>query len=287
MNASFGQRLSENFGSLSGKLKEAGKYVADHPMDVATRSLRTVAQESGLAPATYSRLAKALQYGSFEEIREAMRETIGRRANSFADRAEHLQTTYGDGETTFAKQHLAASRDNLNLLESDFDFDRLEDAATALHGANRVMVFGALASRGIAEYMCYLANYYTDNWCLFGRSGSSFGAGLVDLNTDDALIVITKPPFATKALHAAQVARKQGVFVIVISDTPLCPALGQASLGFVVPTDSSHFFSSYVTTVYLVEALIGMLASRAGTAAKERITQVENRTRLLEETWVG
>ena len=49
-----------------------------------------------------------------------------------------------------------------------------------------------------------------------------------------------------------------------------------------MPTDSSHFFSSYVSTVALVEAMIGLLAVKAGALARERIRRIEDSNRRLE-----
>ena len=49
-------RISAQYGELSTKLRTAADYVAAHPVEVATRSLRSVAQSSGVSPATFSRL---------------------------------------------------------------------------------------------------------------------------------------------------------------------------------------------------------------------------------------
>ncbi|HKL65826.1 MAG TPA: MurR/RpiR family transcriptional regulator, partial [Roseovarius sp.] len=128
MNASFEQRLSRNFDGLSEKLRQAGEYVAAHPVDTATRSLRAVANDSGLAPATFSRFARAIGYRSFEDLREAMREKIGERVNSFAERAERLQAAHEAGETGFFEAHLGACQSNLEALRRDIDHALLEQA---------------------------------------------------------------------------------------------------------------------------------------------------------------
>ena len=74
---------------------------------------------------------------------------------------------------------------------------------------------------------------------------------------------------------------------MVITDSHACPALRHASAGFVVPSDSPHFYSSYVATLVLAEAMVGMLVSRAGPAARARIARVEESSRRLGETWDG
>src|SRR6056297_2534738 len=90
----FEQQFAQNVEGLSEKLRRAGEYVALNPVDTATRSLRAVGQDSGVVPATFSRIAHAIGDDSYEGVREAMRENIGRRVRSFSEQAEDLQNTH-------------------------------------------------------------------------------------------------------------------------------------------------------------------------------------------------
>ncbi len=287
MVESFDRRLAANYGSLSNKLRQAADYVAANPVDTATRSLRSVARDSGLAPATFSRLARAIGYESFEELREVVRVSIGRRVNSFSERAERLQAEHGPGTAGFLGAHMAACLDNVRNLGLSLDPQQLEEVVERLHRARQVRLVGALGSTGIVEYLSYMANFFTDDWSMAGRTGASLGGSLAGMDERDALIVVTKPPFASRAIRAAELARRQGAYVVVITDTHACPALRHASSAFLVPTESPHFYSSYVATLFLVETIVGMLASRAGRAGKQRIADVEEINRRLEEVRDG
>ncbi len=283
MEISFEQRLARKYQGLSARLREAGDFVAANPVDVATRSLRSVAHDAGLAPATFSRLARVLEYENFEQVREVMRGKIGRRVNSFADRADRLRHDHEAGTLDFFQEHRRACLRNLETLEDTIDLGQLDRAVDHLYAARRVLVLGELGSAGIAEYMLYMARFLSDDWHLADRMGASLGSGLAGLRKGDALVIVTKPPFARKALLAAEIARQSGVFVIVITDSHTCPALRHADAGFIVASDSPHFYSSYVATVFLVETIIGMLAGRVGPEATDRIADIENRNRRLEE----
>ena len=287
MDGTFEQRLAQKYDGLSRRLREAGDYVADNPVSTATRSLRSVASEAGLAPATFSRLARVLEYDSFEQVREVMRRTIDRRVNSFADRADRLQHGHESGTLDFLTEHRQACLSNLQAFSDGIDVDQLNTTVDRLHRSRKVLVLGALGSTGIAEYMSYMANFLTDNWHMAGRMGASLGSGLTGLNERDALVVVTKPPFARKALLAAETARHNGVYVVVITDNHACPALRHANSAFLVKSESPHFYSSYVATVFLVETMIGMLASRVGPDATLRIAEVEDQNRQLEEVRDG
>ena len=286
MSGSFEQRLAAQYGSLSTRLRQAGDYIADNPINIATRSLRALASDSKLSPATFTRLAHALHYDNFEALREVMRDQIGRRVLPFADRADRLQKDPLNAQESFLALYGTACQDNIAALSAAIEPAELERVADRLSGARRVVLLGALGSTGIAEYTAYIANFLGDNWEIGARAGASLGSTLAGLDERDAVLVITKPPFARSSIRGAVLAHEQGAFVALITDSRACPALHAADASFIVPTDSPHFYTSYVATMFLLEAILALVARRAGPRATERIAEVERRNRLLEEVYV-
>ncbi|NNK77309.1 MAG: MurR/RpiR family transcriptional regulator, partial [Litoreibacter sp.] len=199
--------------------------------------------------------------------------------------AERLQHDHGADGTAFFSAHLHACQANLQSFADTVDPGQLNAVADRISAARKVLLLGALGSTGVVEYLSYMANFCADNWQMAGRMGASVGAGLTGLDKQDALIIVTKPPFSERAIRAAELAQKRGAYVVLITDSLACPALRHASAHFIVPTDSPHFYSSYVVTMFLVEALIGMIESRSGEISRARIAEVEGANRILAEVW--
>lgn len=287
MHDSFEQTLATEYRQLSAKLRQAADYVVANPVDIATHSLRAISKDAELAPATFSRMARALGYENYEALRNVMRNSIGNPSGSFTDGVERLQSAHGAGHQDFLSDHFVACVANLQALERSLNRDNLETVVEQLHKARKVLIVGALGSTGIAEYLNYMANFISDKWHLLGRMGASLASGLVGIGAQDVIIVVTKPPFAKQSISAAAEAHTQGAFVVVITDTHSCPALDYANVSFIVPSQSANFFSSYASTLVLAETIIGMLASRAGEAARNRIEKVEIRNFRLGEVWDG
>ena len=278
----FEQELAKRYGDLSAKLKEAADFVISNPVEIATRSLRSISSDVGIAPATFSRLARAVGYSTYEELREEMRLSVGRKAQSFTDGVERLQSEHSGNQKSFASGHILTCMGNLKALHSEIDAAEFDHVVEQLHSSRKVVLLGALGSTGVAEYMAYSANFIAENWYLAGRMGASLGSSLMGIGSKDALIVITKAPHANQAIQAAELASSNGAFVVVITDSHKCPSLVHASTYFIVPTGSSHFFSSYVSTVALIESMIGLLAVKAGSKARDRIRKIEVSNRRLE-----
>lgn len=283
MRDTFEIRLADKYAALSAKLRQAADYVVAHPVDVASRSLRVVAKNSGVAPATYSRMARALEYESFDDLREVIRGSIDTQMYSFSAKAAQLKADHAEGAQGFTPAHMGACLDNIDSLGRQINPAQMQEAVQHLKAARRVLVLGALGSSGAAEYMVYMAGFMADNWALAGRGGASLGAVLEGMGKDDVLIAITKPPFVPRVLNAARMAQAQGVYTLVITDTHACEALRYADAPFIVPTSSPHFFSSYTATVFLIEVIIGELAVQTGVDLAQRIAMIEKRNLLLQE----
>jgi len=279
----FNIRLVAGYGSLSAKLQQAADYVVANPVDIASRSLRSVAKESGVAPATFSRMARALDFEHFDALRDVIRMSIGSRIESFSAKAARLKAEHGDGARDFTAAHMGACLDNISTLGAQISHAQMIKTVQQLKAARKVLVLGALGSTGVAEYMAYTASFITDTWALAGRGGASLGSALVEMGDLDALIVITKPPFVPRVLNAARMAQEQGVYTVVISDSHACEALRYADSPFIVPSFSPHFFTSYTATIFLVEAIVGELAAQSGVDLGARIKLIETRNRRLQE----
>nr|WP_321455568.1 MurR/RpiR family transcriptional regulator [uncultured Cohaesibacter sp.] len=279
-------RVSGKYGQLSERLKQAADFVVDNEVAVATHSLRTVSGMAGLAPSTFTRLSQSLGFSNYEEMRDMCRERVGHQAMSFSERAGLLvkDGSRGDSRSFFERQ-VSASLENLGKLERDIDQEQLVSVVDRLNNARQVLLFGAFSSTGFMEYLGYLAQYFADNWKVVGRMGASLSSAMVGLNEQDAMVILTKAPYAKRAIVAAEMAADAGAYLVVITDDIACPALTRASANFILPTESPQFFSSYAATLVLIETLVGMLVARAGDSARTRIEEVENRNHRYGEFW--
>lgn len=277
-------RVAESYVDLSAKLKDAADYVVANQVDVAARSLRAVSAASGVSPATLSRLARSLGFATYEEMREICRSAVGGRNLSFSDKAARLKADPNMGQSIVDRQ-LSACVWNITALSETLDRARLQQAVDALKDARNVVLFGAFGSTGIVEYMAYLANYFSTNWSLAGRMGGSLGASLAAMGPQDVMLIVTKAPYASRAVRAAETALEVGAKTIVISDSHACPANKFASFSFIVPSESPQFFSSYAATLALMETIITMLVAQSEDDTSKRIRDVECRNKSLGDFW--
>ena len=284
--ASIEERISKSYSGMSDKLQVAADYVAENPIDIATRSLRSVAATSGVSPATFSRLARALGYDDYEQMREDGRTAVGRKMASFSERAHTLRTGSQPPENrVYLHRQAAACIANIESLERDITNEQLTAAVDALHNARSVLLVGSLGSSGIVDYFSYLVHWFCETWQVAGRNGTTLSASLARMGSRDAVLAISKAPYARRTIAALKAAREKGVATLLITDSHSSPALEFTDHAFIVPTESPQFFSSYTATLALIETLVTMLLTRAGPEAEDMIRAAETQTKSLGETW--
>ena len=284
--ATIEERISRKYAALSDKLQVTADYVAENPIDIATRSLRSLASTTGVSPATFSRLARALDYEDYEAMREDARRAMGRKMASFSERAHSLRASSSPLDASIhLHRQAAACIANIETLDRDTANDVLERAVESLYKAGNVLLVGSLGSSGIMDYFGYLAHWFSPKWAVAGRNGTTLAATMARMSPGDTVLAISKAPYARRTIPALRAAREKGLDVIVITDSHTSPALECADHWFVVPTESPQFFSSYVATLVLVETIITMLLARSGDEAEDLIREAEDQIHALGETW--
>src|SRR5881394_2316464 len=83
--------LGEDIDALSPQLRRAARFLGRHPELVAMHSLRGLAERAGVAPASFVRLAKALGFAGYPDLRRALVGRMLPAALSYAAKAEQLQ----------------------------------------------------------------------------------------------------------------------------------------------------------------------------------------------------
>lgn len=277
-----GDAIGRHYPVLTGKLRDAADYVVRNPLDVASRSLRSVAAQAAVSPATFSRLARQIGFASYEAMREASRTEIGQQTQVFSEKARRLQVENQDTIPHFLDRQAEACIANIDAISKGIPRERMDDAARALRQARRVIVVGGRSSAGLADYFCYMGNWLSADWRRADIPSAGIGQALVDIGPEDVVFVIVKAPFTPRSLHAAESASAKGATVIVVTDSHTCPALTHATHGFILPSESPQFFSSYASTVVFLETLIGMQVAHGGKPVQTRIRELEKQNRDLD-----
>jgi len=271
-------RLSDAWDALTPEAQKAARYVLENPADVGVSTVREIAEAAKVKPNTVVRMARQVGFEGYEDFREPFRDAIRRGGASFPDRARWLQEIGRHGELggLYADMIGAAIR-NLEETFAGISAEALQAAGDAIWNSNQVFTLGVGVNNSNARNFSYLASTGMVRFHAIPRAGNSATDDLAFAGKGDALIAITCKPYRSEVVEAMAVARKQGMTVIGISDSPASPIIRGADHGFVVAADTPQFFPSSVSTIALLETLLSFVIAVASDEIVERVARFHAR----------
>jgi DNA-binding MurR/RpiR family transcriptional regulator len=265
--------------ALPPRLREAARFVVRHDFDAVTRSMRDLAAAAGTNPATFTRLARALGFAGWDQLRDALIEA--RRPGSGAPFSGRVSARSGGTPT---RGPLAAADIPAEALATDaaglarLDPAPIVAAAQALHDASRIWAAGFRSCRGIAQLLHYQFRLFRpDDVRLVG------GAGPEDLDLGafrggDAVVLVGFAPYSQSSVLTARAARAAGCIVIALADTPAAPmAEGADHLLLFDAATGPSFFPSLTGALATAQALVAASFTLGGAAALGRLRESEAR----------
>ena len=200
--------------SLPSRLQQVGRFVAANDYDATTRSMRDLASVAGADPAAFTRLAKAIGYSGWDELRAALTEARRPAQSSpFSGRAKGRRAG-PNPEISLISDKLEAEAAGLARIAPG----TIAGAAKALHGAKRIWVAGFRSCRSVAELLNYQLRLFRPGAVqLVGASGPE-DLDLGAFRTGDAVVVIGFSPYSTASVLSARSAYSSGATLIAIAD---------------------------------------------------------------------
>ncbi|MEM1361089.1 MAG: hypothetical protein AAGF94_05165 [Pseudomonadota bacterium] len=164
------------FGGLSARLQTAADVVLVNPADIATRSQRSIAKVSDIAPTKSTRLALALGYAGCENLCETPKSKVGDRHTDDGS-LEHPCAANAPRHSLEAalNTHWDTAAQTIAALRREIDPARLEKVPASIEDALEIYVSGADSATFLARYAAYLAAHTSAPW------------RLIDLNAPESL----------------------------------------------------------------------------------------------------
>ncbi|MDE0392124.1 MAG: MurR/RpiR family transcriptional regulator [Rhodospirillales bacterium] len=289
MRVEFGEgadRLSWAFPKLSRQLKKCASYILEHPSEVATFSMRQLAARAGVPPSTMNRLAKALDFDTYDEFRALYRDSINDQSTGYSLQDGQVHAIARESEFDHVLNGFQqAALGNINTLFDHIDREALERAVQALADARAVLVVGLLASESSANYLHHLAARGFRNWQLLAGDSAELAQQLESLAPGDVVVCISVEPCAADSIRVARHAREAGARVIGITDRRTSPLAACSDDILLISIQSPSVFPSQVGAITLIEVLVGMIAARDDRSVTERVKKLERSLRSLGKYW--
>ncbi|GAB4083659.1 MurR/RpiR family transcriptional regulator HpxU [Myceligenerans cantabricum] len=255
-------RVRERYADLSPQEARAADLLLERMSDLAAYRATELAELAGVSKATMSRLVRRLGYEDFEGLREHLREQRGR----------GLPVTVTPPAGLAAR--LQRETEHLQRAYAALDETAVEDAATALARARRVLVVGRRGSHPVAAELRRNLAQVRPGVMLAPSPGQSLAEDLVGVGREDVVVVVSfrRHPAGTAA--AVERLVEAGVPVLLLADPTLRRLAAGVRWWIECPVGYEGAFDSHAVPMSLVATLSDLVLARTASGAA-RIAEVD------------
>jgi len=256
--------LEDRFADLSPQMRRAARYIIDHPEDVALNSMRALAARAGVGPNVMLRLARELEFDSYEPFRQHFQNWIlSKSPGSWKGRAETLRQAPTDEAFAFVSSYIEQETENLRETFTSALTEQLEEAAGMISQARRVYVLGLRSLFSISFYLNYVCRLFMNKTILMTGIGGTFADELRDVTEEDVLVALSYQPYAQDTVKAVAFAREKGARIVTITDSKVSPVIGPNGVNMIVSTSANSLFPTLVPTLAAVQILATLMVSKS------------------------
>ena len=266
------RHLREHFTSLSTQFQGGARYLLDHPQEIPILSMRKVAADAGVQPATLVRLAQFLGFEGWQGLRELFVESLRGGQQPYAKRARKVVRE--NGSSRMLAEMLESQHRNIDHTGAN-NGESITLATSLISAAPNVHVAGFRSCHPIAFTFHYVYRLFRPTVQLIRGDAGTLEMELRVLAPKDAVVVVSFAPYSQESLRVAKAARDAGCRLIALTDSTVAPIALQADCTLLFSVDSPSFFPSITAGVALAEALVEQLLAKKGKGAIKALELAE------------
>jgi DNA-binding MurR/RpiR family transcriptional regulator len=244
-----GQRLTST--RLTPVQRRIARHILQSPREVAFNSSVELADAIGVSQPSVTRFANAVGFGGYPEFLRTLRQTL------FDGSA---RSDDGSAESR-GKWDLAIERsieDLQHLRESLRDRETVESASRELMASVPLVVYGCRLSLGLAEVFALLAGkIHPFVWRLDSRGSQAYDQiSQAALAGAKCMLAIVLPRYPSEAERTILVAKRAGLRVLLVTDSPLASIARNVDQILAAPVNTDLVFDTLVAPMQLLSILL-------------------------------
>ncbi|MFU8822963.1 MurR/RpiR family transcriptional regulator [Yoonia sp.] len=260
-------------GMTRAERQLASHMLANFPLSVLG-TVADIAQDAGVSAPTVVRFVRKIGFSGYPEFRAQLHEEMGERlASPIAKHEKWADMSEIDHPLNrFALRVI----ENLNQTLSQQDLRAFDAVRDLLADKSRsVYLIGGRLTRSIAEYFTTALHVMRSDVTLLSSLPNTWPPALLDMSEGDVLVVFDIRRYEPSMQQFAELARAQGVEVVLLTDRWVSPSAGVAQHILTSQIEVPSAWDTIVPLVALVEALLSAIQDTNWQDTRERMERME------------
>lgn len=259
------ERITAEYDVLSKQLKVIAMYVERHRDHIGLEGIQQLAVNCQVQPSAVVRFAKHFGFTGFSEMQAVFREGLTRQLAPSRNYRARIRDIIESGagslsSVEIAREFLAGSQAAMHELEAYLDGVAFKTAVDLLRETDCIWIAASRRSFPVAVYLDYALQHTDKRVCLMSGLGSMHLGQMRSSRKGDVMIAISFAPYAEETLAAVNLAVKQGVRLIAITDSGMSPLAKDAVSTLIVQDNTTFGFRALTSTMGLAQSLFIALA---------------------------
>ena len=246
-------RFAKARSQLTPRRQRVLRAILDSADETCFLSSREIAKRFHIDATTILRTTQVLGYRTFAEFAADLRQHFVSRINPYT--VLKAATKEKRSVADHIDHSLEKAIDNLNVLKSDLDTQRVIALAKLIKRSRHVIVVGLDFASSLSYYLAYgLLALGFDAEAPIGSSGN-LQYKVEVLSSSDLLVAISFGQCLRDTVESVLQARKQGVPTFGITDSNTSPIARFCDAYLITPVVSPSFLNSYVAPMAAISAI--------------------------------
>lgn len=261
---------------LPKKQKQLCDYIVLNYIQAGIMTVAELAQNSGVGTTTVMRLIKALQYDNYAQFkRDLLNVSLMRNTSSYSNVKNRFIL---DSDDNYLNSFASRFKDFTYSFITPQNIENLNKAIQMMIDAKQINILGLRMSKIPATYL----EHMIDRFYPYVRQLSSDSEYVFDkafcVAKNEVLVIFSVWPCTKLTVDIADLCHKQGVPIILVTNTSLNPIARYADV--LIDTNSVNSECGVLPSMFVAEAIISNLGQKTKPESTDTLEKLE---RLLDQ----
>ena len=266
VDSDLGKRLTS--ARLTPVQRRIARHILESPKDAAFRTSVDLADAIGVSQPSVTRFATAVGFSGYPEFVRTLRETL------FEDAAAPDVPAEADEWSKVIDRSIEDLRGLNDWLRGS---DAVQIASREMMASSPLLVYGCRLSLGVSEVFSYLAakihpmvvHLDSRGGIVADRIAQAVAAGA------SCMFAVILPRYPREAENAILTAKRAGLKVILLTDSPLSPLVRHCDQALYAPVNYTLVFDAFVAPMQLISILLDGMVDADPEPAERRLDAFE------------
>lgn len=265
------EKIQDLVPSLPPKQRKLAGYILKNQKQCAFMTSTALGKAAGVSESTVIRFASYMGYKGYPEFQNELRESLKNELSAL-----DKFTIETDVDPSSAYQEIFESEvEIINRTLKELSTETFNKAIDSLYNKESILTVGFKGSYCLSSYAGYNLSKIHPKVQIIDEWNERWFNYLNDLDGNTGAIIFGFPRYPKNVVTIAEILKKKGVTLVVITDSVVSPVAELADYLFVTPVKKSHFVDHLSAVMCLINALVFALSHKDKEKAEKYLKRFE------------